>query len=52
MEKIGQIFEHSLKKNQLFISKSSGGINFLMKPCNPPFLCGKNDRSKTITDKC
>jgi hypothetical protein len=41
-QKIGQTFRNAIKKNQLFISNSSGVIIFLMKPCNPLF-CEKDD---------
>jgi hypothetical protein len=38
-QKIDRAFSNlNLKKKQLFISSSSGVINFLIKPCNPTFL--------------
>jgi hypothetical protein len=40
-QKIGQIFENSVKKNQLFISNGSGVIIFLMKLWNPAFFAKK-----------
>jgi hypothetical protein len=41
-QKMGQIFGHSVKKNQqLFISKSLGVINFLNEGLQPRFFAEK-----------
>jgi hypothetical protein len=41
-EKIGQIFEHAIKKSQLFISKSSGvRYKFFNEALQPGFFAEK-----------